>query len=134
MEKTVFHMDGVLPPSTGCYSWAVRVKVERLLFISGVSAMSLSGEVLARGDVEAQTRICFDLMGKILKEAGGSFDDVVKINFYVIDAARNRDRINRIRSEYFKNRDAYPASAMAGVQNLPIEGQLIEVDAIAALG
>ena len=132
MAKRVFHMEGVLP-SSKCYSWAVRITGGTLIFISGISAMDPGGTVLARGDIEGQTRICLELLGKVLREAGGSFDDVVKLNFHVVDATRHRNLINAIRTEYFKNREALPASAMAGVQNLPVEGQLIEVDAIAAL-
>ena len=58
--------------------------------------------------------------------AGGSLDDVVKLNVYLTDFA-HFTRVNEIMAKYF--REPYPARAAVGAAALP-RGALVEMDAI----
>ena len=92
--------------------------------------MNESGEVIAPGDMEAQTRHVFDRMGELLQEAGAGFQDVVKITTFVTDMSKYAG-FSKVRGEVF--RDGYPASATVGANALVKDGLLVEVEAIAVV-
>ncbi len=117
-------------PTGSSYSAGVSVPAGRLVFISGIVAMDESGEVIAPGDMEAQTRHVFDRMGELLLEAGAGFQDVVKITTFVTDMSKYAG-FSKVRGEVF--RDGYPASATVGANALVKEGLLVEVEAIAVV-
>ena len=64
-----------------------------------------------------------------LDEAGASFNDVVKLNFYLVEAA-NLQIVRDIRDTYV-NRKNPPASTLVVVKQLVRPDLLVEVDAIA---
>jgi 2-iminobutanoate/2-iminopropanoate deaminase len=64
-----------------------------------------------------------------LDEAGASFSDVVKLNFYLTDAS-DIQILRDVRDSYV-NREQPPASTLAIVKQLLRPELLIEVDAIA---
>ena len=117
-------------PTGSSYSAGVSVPAGRLVFISGIVAMDESGEVIAPGDMEAQTRHVFDRMGELLLEAGAGFQDVVKITTFVTDMSKYAG-FSKVRGEVFQ--DGYAASATVGANALVKEGLLVEVEAIAVV-
>jgi hypothetical protein len=66
-----------------------------------------------------------------LDEAGASFSDIVKLNYYVTDAT-NIQNLRDVRDSYV-NREYPPASTLVVVKQLFREELLIEVDAIAVV-
>jgi enamine deaminase RidA (YjgF/YER057c/UK114 family) len=102
-----------------------------IVFAAGQVAVSPEGEVLAPGDVVAQARHAFENLGTVLEQAGASFDDVVKLTFYLTDIGRIRD-VASVRDE-FLDRSRPPASTAVGVAGLALPGLEIEVDATAVL-
>lgn len=64
-----------------------------------------------------------------LDEAGASFSDVVKLNFYLLDTG-NLQIVRDVRDTYV-NREHPPGSTLVVVKELFRHGLLIEVDAIA---
>ena len=106
------------------------VRFGDLLFISGVPPVDASLKVIGGDDVAAQARQVFENMSKILKAAGASFGDILKVTVYLTNVA-DRAKINPIRQEFFgKHR---PASTLIGVKELAIPGMKIEVEAVAGL-
>jgi len=76
---------------------------------------------------------CFDNVKRCLETAGASFDDVLKLTIFVVGLNRaGRDVIAEVRARYV-NLAHPPASTMVGVERLVLEGQLIEVEAIAVV-
>ncbi len=71
-----------------------------------------------------------DNIGAILKEAGGSFGNVVKTTILLADII-DFPKVNEIYSQYFSN--DFPARATYAVAALPKEA-LIEIEAIAYFG
>ncbi len=110
------------------YSLGLKVKAGSLLFISGQTARDAQGNTVGIGDIRSQTRQIMENIGKILRDAGGSYDDIVKITMFVTDIA-NLPAAIEARSEYLK--DSKPASS--SVQTVLRRDALIEVEAIAAL-
>lgn len=100
-----------------------------LLYVSGITARGEGGELVAPGDIEAQTRQVLQNISNILEEAGADLEDVVKITTYLTDI-RSLARVSPIRREFFGT--VRPASATVGVTGLADSRMLIEMDAVAA--
>ena len=60
-----------VPGPVGMYSHIARVDAGELLFLAGQVAVDENGEVLAKDDAGAQTRIAYERVGAILADAGG---------------------------------------------------------------
>lgn len=115
------------------YTFSPAVRKGNLLFISGIDATerdAATGEVSARGDIVAQTRVIFEKMKAILEAAGASFDDVVQTTDYII-TTRDYKNTSQVRREYFKG--DFPAATGVVVKELLGKGALIEIDAISVL-
>jgi reactive intermediate/imine deaminase len=111
------------------YSQVVEVRGGRTLYISGQIAVDSSGNVVGSGDFNAQVKQVFANLKARLDEAGASFNDVVKLNFYLVDAA-NLQIVRDIRDTYV-NREHPPASTLVVVKQLVRPDLQVEVDAIA---
>jgi 2-iminobutanoate/2-iminopropanoate deaminase len=89
----------------------------------------ISGQLGPGPDVAAQTSRCFDQIDAILREAGGSLENVVRIRAYLI-SFDEYPAFARVRRERFS--DGLPASTVVMVAGL-LQGGLIEIDADAYL-
>jgi 2-iminobutanoate/2-iminopropanoate deaminase len=101
-----------------------------LLFISGQLAADGKGEFLG-GTFGEQCRMAFAGIGAVLREAGASKKNVVKVTAYVTDMAANISEFTEIAKRFFDGR--YPASSLVEVKGLAFPGQVVEVEAIAIL-
>jgi reactive intermediate/imine deaminase len=99
-----------------------------VLYISGIVPVNADGVVVAPGDVVAQARQVFSLMGRVLEAAGGAPADVAKVTVYLLHVD-DRPRINPVRQEFFGA--ARPASTLVEVSRLAVPGALLEVEAVA---
>ncbi|MFY9985297.1 MAG: RidA family protein [Chthoniobacterales bacterium] len=111
------------------YSQVVEVRGGRTLYISGQVALDESGQVVGSGDFTAQVKQVFANLKARLDEAGASFNDVVKLSFYLLDST-NPQTVRDVRDVYV-NREHPPASTLVVVKQLFRPDLLVEVDAIA---
>jgi 2-iminobutanoate/2-iminopropanoate deaminase len=100
-----------------------------LVFVSGQGPISPGGELVGKGDFEAQVRRTFENLGTVLRQAGASLESIVKLTVYLTDIATLRD-YGRIRAELVHGPP--PASTAVQVGALTIDGMMIEVEAVAA--
>jgi enamine deaminase RidA (YjgF/YER057c/UK114 family) len=100
-----------------------------LLFVAGQIPVDEHGTVVGEGDFEAQTRQTFENMGRVLVQAGMTFDNVVQVGVFMTDISQLRTYA-RVRDE-FVNTAAPPASTALGVVAFALPGMLVEVNAIA---
>jgi reactive intermediate/imine deaminase len=120
----------IAPPS-GHFSQAILSEARgRLLFISGMTARRADGSIAGIGDVEAQTRQVCENLKAAIEEAGGTLDDIVRVDVYVRNM-EHFERIHEVRREYFKA--PAPASTMVEVAKMTSPDYLIEISAIAVL-
>jgi len=126
MSKNIIHTDKA-PQAIGTYSQAVNHN--GLVFISGQTPLVPETMKLVSGDIEAQIRRVFENLSAICIAAGGSLDDIVKLNVYLIDMG-NFSQVNAIMAQFFSA--PFPARAAVGVSALPM-GADVEMDAILAL-
>ena len=124
VKRTALHPKGV-PAADSGYSPAIIAEGRRLLFISG------QGPEDVTADMETQIRQTFDRIGMLLKEAGGSFANVVIIRSYWVHMLRDVAIFRRVRKEYLV--EPYPASTAVGTPELAIAGLELEIEAVAVL-
>jgi len=79
--------------------------------------------------VEEQTRLALESIEKIIAEAGGCLDDIVKTTVLLADMS-DFAAMNRAYSEFFKQ--PYPARAAFQVAKLPLNAR-VEIEAVARL-
>ena len=101
------------------------------IYVSGQVATDQKGQVVGKGDIEAQTRQAFKNLEEALKAAGATFKEVVKVNIYLTDI-RNIDVVRKVRTEFLDQKNP-PAITSAGVTGLARQGALIEIEVIAAI-
>ena len=113
------------------YTHVVETTARRTIHISGQVALDREGNLVGEGDLRAQTRQVFENLKHALAAVGATFDDVIKLNTFMVDISQIAI-IRDIRREYV-NTVTPPASTTVGVSALFRPDVLIEVDAIAVL-
>ena len=115
------------PQAIGTYSQAVRCG--NTVYMSGQIPLVPETMELVEGDMGAQIRRVFDNLSAVAEAAGGSLDDVAKLNVFLVDLG-NFALVNEIMAGYFQ--EPYPARAAIGVASLP-KGAQVEMDAVLEL-
>lgn len=115
------------------YAYAALVSAgSSLVFAAGACPLDNDGATVGIGDVRAQAARAMVNLQISLRDAGASFDDIVRTTVYVASGDR-RDLI----AAWHVVRDALaphdPPSTLLGVAVLGYPDQLVEVDAVAAL-
>lgn len=123
MPREIVHTDNA-PAAIGPYSQAV--KVDNTVYLSGQIPLIPESMELVTGDINGQIRRVFDNLGAVCQAAGGSLNDIAKLNIFLTDLS-HFPTVNEIMSEYFA--EPYPARAAIGVASLP-KGAEVEMDAI----
>lgn len=126
MNKEIIHTD-LAPTAIGTYSQAV--KVGDTVYLSGQIPLDPATMTLVEGGMEAQIRRVFDNLSAVAEAAGGSLQDVVKLNVYLTDLGHFA-LVNEIMTGYFFA--PFPARAAVGVASLP-RGSGVEMDAVMVL-
>ena len=126
MPRSIIHTDRA-PAAIGPYSQAVRVG--DTVYLSGqIPLHPESGEVVV-GDFETLTRQVFDNLTAVAQAAGGTLNDLVKLNIFLTDLGHFQT-VNRIMAEYLS--EPYPARAAVQVAALP-RGVPVEMDGVLVL-
>jgi enamine deaminase RidA (YjgF/YER057c/UK114 family) len=116
---------------SGHFSQAIAVEAKgRIVFLSGMTARRADGTIAGVGDIEAQTRQVCENLKSAVEAAGGSLDDVCRVDVYVRNM-EHFDAIHKVRRDYFKA--PAPASTMVEVTKMVHPDYLIEISAIAVL-
>jgi enamine deaminase RidA (YjgF/YER057c/UK114 family) len=103
----------------------------RVAAISGQVALDEHGGIVGVGDPAAQARQVFENLRRCLAAAGATFDDVIKLTFYLTDVA-HLPAIRPVRDEYV-NTARPPASTAVQVVSLVRPEFLLEVEAWALI-
>ena len=106
------------------------VRFGNTLFVSGMGPLAEDGSLVGGGDVAEQARQVLRNLGAVLRAAGASPADVLKVTVYLLDV-NDRSKINPVRKEFFGS--ARPASTLIGVRELAIPGMKVEIEAVVGL-
>jgi reactive intermediate/imine deaminase len=114
------------PAAIGTYSQAVRVG--DTVYLSGQIGLDPASMQMVEG-IEAQIHRVFQNLRAVTVAAGGSMNDVVKLNIFLTDLG-NFAKVNEIMATYFEQ--PYPARAAVGVASLP-RAAMVEADGVMVL-
>ncbi|TMH70623.1 MAG: RidA family protein [Betaproteobacteria bacterium] len=130
MSKREIQSDRIRQPS-GHFSHAIAIEAKgKLVFISGMTSRRADGTIAGVGDIEAQTRQVCENLKAAVEAAGGTMDDICRVDVYVRNM-EHFDKIHKVRREYFKV--PAPASTMVEVTKMTSPDYLIEISAIALI-
>ena len=96
--------------------------------VSGTAPIPKEGD--PPEDAYEQARLCLEIIGGVLAQAGASFEDVVRTRMYVTDADEWQE-VGRAHGEVFSQ--IRPASAMIVVKGLLDPRWRVEIEAEAVL-
>jgi 2-iminobutanoate/2-iminopropanoate deaminase len=113
------------PSAVGPYSQAV--EANGTLYISGQIPINPATGKMIEGGIKEQTEQVLKNIGAILKEAGYSYDNVVKSTCLLADMSLFGE-MNEVYASVY--REKQPARAAFAVKGLPL-GALIEIESIA---
>lgn len=126
MKKEIISTDKA-PQAIGTYSQAV--KVNNTVYVSGQIPLIPETMEVLEGSVEEQIHLVFKNLQAIITAAGGTFENVVKLNIFLTDLS-NFPTVNQVMAQYFS--EPYPARAAIGVSELP-KAVAVEMDAVLEL-
>ena len=112
------------------YTQAIMTKPGRLLFIAGQTAVDANGNIVGKGDIEAQVAQVYENIKTVLNDVGGSLQDLVKTTTYITDI-KYRDGLGKVRSRFYEKDP--PTSTLIVVKGLAREEFLVEIEGIAVL-
>ncbi|MEU1079391.1 RidA family protein [Streptomyces sp. NPDC005908] len=120
--------DGVAPAAQ--YTHVV-TGTGRLVAVSGQLALDEDGALVGEGDAGAQARQVFENLRRCLAAAGATFDDVVKLTYFVTDMA-HLPAVRAARAAHVPE-DRLPAASAVQVAALVRPEFLLEVEALAVV-
>lgn len=100
------------------------------VYVSGQVGWDEDGNIVGEGDVQTQARQALDNFGKVLDAAGATPADVAKVTAYVTDMD-HAFKLADVRNDFFG--DHTPASSIVEVDELYVEGLLVEIEGVAAV-
>ena len=114
------------PGAIGPYSQAIQMG--QSVFVSGQLPVNpQTGEIPE--DIKEQTKQSLNNVKEILKEAGASLEDVVKVTVFLKDLA-NFSKVNETYGEFFT--ENYPARCCVEISRLPKDAG-VEIEVMAVL-
>jgi enamine deaminase RidA (YjgF/YER057c/UK114 family) len=126
--EVIWREPGIPHELLNCSDWQYR---NVLVFISGMTSRRADGTIAGIGDIEAQTRQVCENLKAAVEEAGGTMDDICRVDVYVRNM-EHFEQIHKVRREYF--RPPAPASTMVEISKMTSPEYLIEINAIAVIG
>ena len=125
MSKTeIRHPDKLV--STGAYS--AGVMVDGWLYISGQGPLDVATGKVISGSIEEETSLTLTHVKKIVEQAGGRMEDIIKCTVHLADI-NNFDRYDVVYGSFFSG----TKPARTTVQSVLSDGIKIEIDAVARI-
>jgi enamine deaminase RidA (YjgF/YER057c/UK114 family) len=107
------------------------VKVGGTVYIAGQVSAGADGNVVGKGDAEAQVRQIWRNIEAAVKSAGGTLQHVVKTTTYVTNI-QYAAAVRKVREEVFQSLNP-PTSTLLVVGGLASPDYMVEIEAIAVL-
>ena len=122
-----------LPPPVG-YSHLAEITGGKIIYIAGQVALDASGNIVGKSDYRAQLEQVFLNLKTALEAAGASFKNVVKLNYYIVDAVDRSQffAYREVRDKYVDTSNP-PVATVVVVRGLVLPDFLVEIEAIAVV-
>ncbi|MFJ8783634.1 MULTISPECIES: RidA family protein [unclassified Streptomyces] len=134
MAITLLNPGGL--PEIDVYRQVAIASGTKLVFVAGQVAWDAEGRTIGEGDLAAQVEQCYVNIGTALAEAGGSFDDVAKLTFHVVDWTPDKMPLlleGMSRAAARLGVTPVPPATLLGVAALDVPDHLVEIEAVAVL-
>lgn len=115
------------------FTQLVEINGGRTILISGQVAYDKDGKAVGKGDIRAQSKQVFENLKAALDAVGATFNDVVKLNTFMVNMPENLEGYRDVRGEYLAKNEHPPASTTVGVAALVNPDLLLEVEAVVVL-
>lgn len=124
------HNPKSIPAPLSHYSHGIKVPTNaEWLYIAGQVGVGADGQI--PDGFEAQADIVWTNIGAILKDAGMGYQDLVKINVYIVN--KEHTALSRTtRDKYLGKLERPPAATLAIITQLANPKFLVEIEAVAA--
>ena len=116
--------------STAGVGYSHVAKAGDTVYIAGQIALDTDGNLVGKGDAEAQTHQAYANLQAIVEELGGSLGDIVKMTTYLTDRS-SLGAFRRVRDRFFK--DPFPPNTLLFISGLAQPDYLVEIEAVAFL-
>ena len=128
----LFNPEGIV--ATAGYSNVAEITRGKLIYISGQVARDVSGELVGEEDFRAQVEQVFQNVNAAVEAAGGTFANIVKLNYYCVDSVEpwHYPFVKEVRDRYVDIEEP-PVSTFVVVRRLIRPEWLIEVEAVAVV-
>jgi enamine deaminase RidA (YjgF/YER057c/UK114 family) len=128
MPRVIIQPEGVWDPRP---RFAQVVRIGNHVYVAGQPAVDERGNIVGKGNIDAQARQVFRNLQKCLEAAGANFDQVVKLNIYSTDLDAHLPALTKTRREFFPREPV--ASTTLQVPRLVHPDWLLEIEAVAVL-
>ena len=132
MAKQLINPESLAAPRG--FNHGILVTGGKLLFLAGQTASDADGNIVAPGDLLAQYERILMNHQAVVEAAGGTLNDIVKLNIFVRDRDDYRSKLKelgQIHRKYFGN--YYPTMALFEITGLFQDEALIELEGIAVI-
>jgi enamine deaminase RidA (YjgF/YER057c/UK114 family) len=103
----------------------------RLLYVGGQTGTDAEGKSVG-DDLVAQFDRALSRVVRVVQEAGGKPEDIIKINLLVVNKKEYRERGREIGAAYRKHMGRhYPAMTLAEIKGLFEDTDKVEIEAVA---
>lgn len=132
MEKEIINPPSLARPIG--FSHGIAVMGGRLLFLAGQTGSDSEGRIIAPGDIVAQYEQIMRNFQAVVEEAGGTMQDITKLNIFVRDRdaylshLQELGRVHRLLFGAY-----YPAMALFEISRFFQDDALIEIEGMAVI-
>ena len=131
MTKQLINPPQLAPPRG--FNHGILTEGGRLLFLAGQDASDGNGRIIPSGLVAQYEQVLQNLQA-VVTEAGGTMQDIVKLNIFVKDRDDYRSKLRELGQVHKKYFGAYyPTMALLEISNFFQEGNLVELEGIAVI-
>lgn len=105
-------------------------RVGDLVFVSGQAGIDRDGRIVGVGEFKTQSVQARENLGRVLRAAGSSLANVVKVTIFLTDMT-HFDEVVELRRRWFT--PPYPADTIVQVTSLYSPAAMFEIEAVAVV-
>jgi enamine deaminase RidA (YjgF/YER057c/UK114 family) len=131
MSKDVINPEPLAAPHG--FNHGILMEAGQLLFLAGQDASGPDGEIVAPGDLVGQFEQVMSNLTAVTEAAGGTPEDLVKLNIYVADRDEYVAKLEPLGEVFSRYVEVYPAMALFEVNRFFQEEAMIELEGFAVV-
>jgi 2-iminobutanoate/2-iminopropanoate deaminase len=112
------------------YGYSQAVKVDNTIYLSGQVSHDDKGNIVGRGDMEAQMRQAYANIKKVLAQYGATMDNIVDEVLFVTDMDAAFAARVKCKQEVFSGNNPVLASTIVQIQRLAFPELMVEIKCI----